>query len=144
MNKEIKVHVETLLFALAFTGAIIGFGLGPIQVQAYSDGEDNKLNIWGLGQVWGQLNLHTQSYNDGSDLGTVVASQTSWAWWPLVTYHNGVGVTEVDSNTKLAWGDFGVVSMLLWLLPIYSQTFTIYTEVTYTHPDDFSYYKYWV
>lgn len=143
MNKEQKYHVEAFLLALAFTGVIVGFGLGPIQASAYNDSETYTVPIMGLGIEWGHLYLHTQSYNDGSELGAVTTTQSSDAYYPLSITENGVGTTYINSQTKLAWGSFTVFSWILWYLPIYQQTIILYNEITYTHPGSFTYYKYW-
>jgi hypothetical protein len=141
MKSKLEAHRNALLLALALTAMLVG--VGGVQVaSAYSSSKHYVVPIMAGVIQWGHMGLATTSYNSGSQLGLVSVSQTSDAWYPLTISRDGCRASYVNSQTKLASGDFTVKSWILYILPIYETSYILYTQVTYQATNHF-YYSCW-
>jgi hypothetical protein len=142
MKQRLEAHKNALLLSFALTALIVGIGCVPV-ANAYSSFHHYVVGIFCGPIQWGHMGLATTAYSSGSHLGTVITSQTSDANWPLTVSENGAMVTTVDAYTAIASGSFTVQSWILWILPIRTQTYTLYTEVGYEPNNNFFFYDWY-
>ncbi|MHA1882487.1 MAG: hypothetical protein ACTSUO_05525 [Candidatus Thorarchaeota archaeon] len=145
MKDRKTAHFYAFMLALAMTGFVVGCGLPVVQATPYHTHAYRVpiRDAWFPILVFGEMILTTTSYSEGSDLGVVLASATSWSFLPLTIEVTGSSVTYIDSHRKVARGSYKAIAWAFWpLVPLQTNYYTLHKQVSY-YGSGFSYSTWW-